>query len=347
MPSASPSANTSTESQPKEIRVDADLLIPGRGDPIQSASLIYSPNPAAGGTGTIVWAGKTASIPHQHTSLPTQEHVPVLIPGLWDSHVHYFGRADPNIENLALLHLALAGVRSARDIAATLNAGYTSVREVGGNGAELAKAVNEGWVPGPNIYAAVAPISQTAGHGDLHTMPLELLRDRIRHGFPLWICDGVDNCINAVRTQIRRGAKVIKVHATGGVMSRIDSPMAPQFSAPELKAMVEEANKAGLLVAAHCHGKVGIMNALRAGVKTIEHGSYLDEEAIGLMKEKDAMLVATRTILAVGLTHPKNMAPESYKKLVEVADAHKKSYAAAVKTSPLSLSQAIEKLIES
>ena len=239
-------------------------------------------------------------------------------------------RADPNIENIALLHPALSGVRIARDIAALLNAGYTTVRDVGGYGAEIAKAVNEGWVPGPNIYSAVAPISQTAGHGDLHTMPLSLLHDRNEHFFPLWICDGVDECIKAVRTQIRRGAKLIKVHATGGIMSRIDSPMAAQFSLPELRAIVDEATKASLLVAAHCHGKPGIMNALEAGIKTIEHGSFLDEEVISLMKEKDAILVATRTLYGVQLNHPKNMAPESYKKLVEIADAHKKSYAAAV-----------------
>jgi imidazolonepropionase-like amidohydrolase len=256
-----------------------------------------------------------------------------LMPGLWDCHVHFSGRADPNIENMALLPLALAGVRAARDIAATLNAGYTSVREVGGNGAELIKAIDEGWVPGPNIYPSVAPLSQTAGHADLHTFPSEWLQDRIKHGFPFWICDGIDECRKAVRTQIRRGAKLIKVHATGGVMSRLDSPLAPQFSIPELKVIVEEATKAGLIVAAHCHAKAGIMNSLEAGVKTIEHGSYLDEEAISKMKEKDAILVATRAVFESGLAHPGNMPPESYKKMVQVAGIHKIAYETAVSST--------------
>ena len=146
-----------------------------------------------------------------------------------------------------------------------MNAGYTSVREVGGYGVELSKAINEGWLPGPNIYSAVSPISQTAGHGDLHTMPLELLHDRINHGLPLHVCDGVDEAIKAVRIQIRRGAKLIKVCATGGVMSRIDSPLAAQFTSAELSAMVEEATRTNMIVAAHCHGTDGIVAALNAG----------------------------------------------------------------------------------
>ena len=334
MRSASLRTESNMEDHPKKVRVDADLLVPGKGEPIQFASLVYSPHVAAGGTGKILWVGSTAHAPQEYAVLPTNEHVPVLMPGLWDCHVHFSGRADPNIENMALLPLALAGVRAARDIAATLNAGYTTVREVGGNGAELSKAINEGWVPGPNIYTSVAPISQTAGHADLHTFPLELLHERIKHGFPFWICDGVDECRKAVRNQIRRGAKLIKVHATGGIMSRVDSPMAPQLSMPELEVIVEEANKADMIVAAHCHGKAGIMNALKAGVKTIEHGSYLDDEAINLMKEKDAILVATRAVMASGVDHPKNMSPESYKKMLETAGIHKKAYAAAVRDFP-------------
>ena len=134
---------------------------------------------------------------------------------------------------------------------------------------------------------------------------------------------------------IRRGAKVIKVCATGGVMSRIDSPTAPQFSPPELRAMVEEAKRASMIVAAHCHGKAGIINSLNAGIRTIEHGSYLDEEAIDLMLEKKAMLIATRSIVANGIDHPQNMPPESYKKLLEIAGTHKRSYATAVMSMSL------------
>ena len=114
-------------------------------------------------------------------------------------------------------------------------------------------------------------------------------------------------------------------------MSRIDSPRAAQFNTAELKAMVEEATRTNLLVAAHAHGTEGILAALHAGVKTIEHGSYLTDEVIDLMKDKGAILVATRFIQVNGLSHPENMPPESYKKILEVEQANRKSYSKAIK----------------
>ena len=328
-----PTQNTSTSDSDHatEFRIDADVLIPGRGNPIKPGVLVYSASKAAGGTGKILWAGKPDHLPKAYSRFPTDRRVPVLMPGLWDCHAHFIGEANPSIDGMVFIPQALAGARSARDVAATLNAGFTSVREVAGYGVELSKAINEGWLPGPNIYSSVSPISQTAGHGDLHSVPLGLVKDAINHGLPLHVCDGVDECIKAVRMQIRRGAKVIKVCATGGVMSLIDSPTAPQFSPPELRAMVEEAARASLIVAAHCHGKAGIMAALEAGVRTIEHGSYLDKESIDFMLKKKAMLVATRSIVAWGADHPGDMPPENYKKLIAIADIHKKAYAAAVR----------------
>lgn len=113
----------------------------------------------------------------------------------------------------------------------------------------------------PNIYAAGAPLSQTAGHGDLHSVPLELMHDRINHGFmPLCITDGVEEAIRGTRKQIRRGAKLIKICSTGGVMSRIDSPRAAQYTKSELEAVVEEATRTKLVVAAHAHGTEGIVS---------------------------------------------------------------------------------------
>lgn len=154
--------------------------------------------------------------------------------------------------------------------------------------------------------------------------------DACAHGSPLALCDGVPNCIATVRKLIRRGAKLIKVCATGGVASLLDDPEDAEFSLEELKAIVDEAARNRRVVAAHCHGKTGIMNALHAGVKTIEHGSYLDEECIALMKEKDAILVATRLVVAGGIDLPEMWDPVSYKKLLRMASAHKKAYALAV-----------------
>lgn len=252
------------------------------------------------------------------------------MPGLWDAHVHYFGQKDLNLDAVALIRPALSGMRAARDVAATLNAGYTSVREVGGYGIDFSQAINEGWIPGPHIYSAGAPLSQTAGHGDLHSQPIELMHHKMQEGVPLYLADGVDEAIKAVRLQIRRGAKLIKICATGGVLSRIDSPRAAQFNKSELEAIVEEATRTNMYVAAHAHGTEGIIAALKAGVMTIEHGSYLTDEAIDLMKEKGAILVATRFIQAHGTRNPDIMPEESFKKILEVDKANKKSYSEAV-----------------
>jgi imidazolonepropionase-like amidohydrolase len=247
--------------------------------------------------------------------------------------VHFFGVAGTDGETLTTTPGALAGARCARDAAATLNAGFTSVREVGGYGIDFSKAINEGWIPGPRIYAAGAPISQTAGHGDIHEAPLSLVQSRIAEfgGMPYYLADGVEQAILAVRKQIRRGAQVIKICATGGVLSRIDSPRAAQFNKSELEAMVEEAVRTNLVVAAHAHGTSGIIAAIKAGVHTIEHGSYLDEEAINLMLERNVMLIATRFVQTRILKSHDGLPDVEYQKLIAVEKANFESYKAAIK----------------
>ncbi|KAL8811340.1 MAG: hypothetical protein Q9223_000358 [Gallowayella weberi] len=305
------------------VRVDADLLIPGRGLPIQNASLVAC-------EGKITFVGEKKHLKAEYAALPVFT-VPVLMPGMWDSHVHFMGTAMTSVDDMAATPSALAGARSARDVAATLNAGFTSVRELAGYGVELSKAIAEGWLSGPNIYSSVSLLSQTAGHGDAHSMPLPLLHDMICHGLPFHLCDGVSECIKAVRIQVRRGAKVIKVAASGGVLSDIDDPQLQQFSDEELEAIVKEATRAERIVAAHCHGKAGIMAALKAGCRTIEHGSYLDQEAIDLMLEKRAMLIPTCSIMEFGLQHREAYSDKIYAKMVKVCLAHRKSYEMAIK----------------
>jgi len=180
---------------------------------------------------------------------------------------------------------------------------------------------------GLHIYSSICALSVTGGHGDFHTAPLPLLLEAGAQGMPFQVCDGVDECIKAVRLQLRRGARVIKICATEGVMSLLDDPQNRQFSDEALKVIVEEAARAKRVVGAHCHGKDGMIAALKAGVKTIEHGSYLDQEVVDLMKEKDAILVATRTIVDVGLKTGKgSWDPTSHKKLLGLASAHKTAY---------------------
>jgi imidazolonepropionase-like amidohydrolase len=241
------------------------------------------------------------------------------------------GTDTTSLEPLATLPQSLAGARIARDCAATLNAGFTSVRELAGYGVFVSRAINEGWIPGPNIYSSHSILSMTAGHGDLHSQPLSLLKDCQDHGMPMYLCDGVDECVKAVRRQIRDGAKVIKICATGGVLSLIDDPQHAEFSPAEIKAIVDEAARAHRIVAAHCHGKAGIMNALNSGVKTIEHGSYLDDEAIELVLKSNAILIATRTIVEFGISHLDDFNEPNRLKMREISSAHKRNYASAVK----------------
>src|SRR5437773_998214 len=152
-----------------------------------------------------------------------------------------------------------------------------------------------GTIPGPHIHGGGAMLTPTAGHGDLHMFPTSYMRTLEAGGHYVQLCDGVAECLRGVRNQLRVGARVIKVCASGGVMSETDHPIHQQFSEDELRAIVGEAGRAERIVAAHCHGKPGIMAALRAGCGTIEHGSYLDEESVDLLIEKKAILVPTRT----------------------------------------------------
>ena len=149
------------------------------------------------------------------------------MPGLWDCHVHYFGgglEGLPGYAGFISDSIACAGARIAKDLERTLLAGYTSVRETGGYGGEISHAVADGSIISPDIYSAIAPISMTAGHGDIHDLPIDTVLAACAHGIPFAVCDGVADCIRTVRLQIRKGAKVIKVCATGGVYSIIDSP---------------------------------------------------------------------------------------------------------------------------
>ncbi|TVY59134.1 Uncharacterized protein LCER1_G000762 [Lachnellula cervina] len=304
--------------------ITADLLIPGRGQPFKDGAIVYDDR-------RITWVGGKSGIPKAYKAL-SSTHVPVLMPGLWDCHVHFLGSQSYITEVLYRESKVLAGARAARDVAEVLNAGFTSVREVGGYGIHLVKAIEEGYLVGPTIYGAGSVLSQTGGHGDGHAVPLAEYQDACANGLFFELCDGVDGCIRAVRMQLRQGAKVIKICASGGVSSEIDHPKHQQFSDAELKAMVEEAHRSERIVAAHCHGKAGIMAALRAGCSTIEHGTSLDVEAIELMLKQGAILVPTRTIQQSGLKMKDSWTESGYKKLQNVAKEHKEAYKLAVKS---------------
>jgi len=301
------------------MQITTDLLIPGRGTPITDGAVVLN------GT-KILYAGPRDAAP------PTDEpvaHVPALMPGMWDCHGHFTGLARNDMESDATEHAVVKAARAIPDMAATLAAGVTSVREPGGLGIYLRKPIGEGRIAGPTIYSAGSILSTTGGHADVHGFPLEWLTSA--HAARIGItCDGVPEVLKAVRLQLRKGADFIKVCASGGVMSEIDHPMHQQFSGEELRAIVDEAGRAERAVAAHCHGKAGIMAAIEAGVRTIEHGSYLDDEAAEAMVETGAVLVPTRFIIGELLGMEDVIPPYAYRKAVMVADHHAHALKTAV-----------------
>jgi imidazolonepropionase-like amidohydrolase len=219
-----------------------------------------------------------------------------LLPGFIDAHTHLIGRVlgDPEGDTSAVRDYdawgAILGVVHARD---TLMAGFTSVRNVGADGPfsdmALRKAINEGWTPGPRMETAGHAIGITGGHCDENGFKPGLLQLGPMQG----VANGSEEVRAAVRYQIKYGADVIKTCATGGVLSEGDAVGATQYSYEELKALVDEANKLDRKVAAHAHGTEGIKIATRAGVSSIEHGSFLDEEGARMMKERGTFLVPT------------------------------------------------------
>lgn len=303
-------------------RIEADVLIPGRGDPIRNGCVVIE-------EATIAYAGPIEGAPEGGETTS----VPAVMPGLWDAHGHFYGILTANVEVVAKTPLPVMSARTVMDAERGLMAGFTSVREPGGLGLYLARVVDEGSAPGPHIYAAGAALSPTGGHGDLHMYPLDLMHILAERGFHSTLCDGVPECLRAVRTQLRRGAKVIKIMASGGVMSELDHPVHQQFSDEEQRAIVEEAGRAERVVAAHCHGKPGILAALRAGCRTIEHGSFLDEEAADLMIEKGAILVPTRLILEslVAFAEEAGVPDYAQRKARFVAESHGKALRTAIR----------------
>ncbi len=306
-------------------RIDADLLIPGHGQPLHAATLIVR--------GALIdWIGPTSSAPPTGGDVPLFK-VPTLLPGLWDCHAHFTGMHSAALETAMQVPIPLAVARSVQDAGRALDAGFTSIREVGGFGVHLARAIDEGSVRGPHVYAAGDLISQTGGHADLHGYSSGCVADLSARGGWLHVCDGETECLKAVRLQLRRNARLIKVCASGGVLTEYDHPMHQQFTDRELRVIVEEAARAERIVAAHCHGKAGIMAALRAGVRTIEHGTFLDAEAAEAMKEAGAILVTTRSVKVRMMERASKTLPDyAYRKLLATADRHRQAVELAIRT---------------
>jgi imidazolonepropionase-like amidohydrolase len=303
-------------------RIEADLLIPGRGAPVRDGVIVID-GPL------IAYAGPRAGAPIGDTAVePVRART--VMPGMWDCHTHVKGGRPGTFDDVRLVqeHPATRAARGVQGLRRALDAGVTSVREVGGMGLQLAPVVAEGCLPGPAIYAAGAVLSATGGHGDIHGLPAEWVRDCARLGTEFRLADGEAECAKAVREQLRRDARIIKVCASGGVLSAIDDPLHQEFTVRELRTIVEVAGLAERGVAAHCHGKPGIMAALEAGVLTIEHGSHLDDEACAAMSEVGAILVPTLTIVRE-LLDGGGLPPYAARKLAGIARVHRDNIARA------------------
>ncbi|HET7585713.1 MAG TPA: amidohydrolase family protein [Gemmatimonadaceae bacterium] len=218
-----------------------------------------------------------------------------LLPGFIDAHTHLIGRVlgDPGWDDAVVRDFASYGaILGVANAEKTLLAGFTTVRNLGAPNFDdlaLRKAIDEGRVPGPRMESAGHAIGITGGHCDENGFRPGVLNDGPMEG----IANGPDEVRAAVRYQAKYGADVIKTCATGGVLSEGDAVGATQYTLEELQALVQEANKLGRKVAAHAHGTEGIKIAVRAGVSSIEHGSFLDEEGARMMAERGTYLVPT------------------------------------------------------
>jgi len=272
------------------VALKAARLIDGTGaPPINNAVVLITDNKI-----TAVGEARTVRVPAGAKVIDLGDVT--LLPGFIDAHTHLVGRVlgDPEGDAAVVRDYesfsAIISVMHARD---TLMAGFTSVRNVGASGRfddmALRKAINEGWITGPRMESAGHAIGITCGHCDENGFRPGLVQLGPMDG----VANGPEEIRAAVRYQIKYGADVIKTCATGGVLSEGDAVGATQYSFEELKALVDEANKLDRKVAAHAHGTEGIKLAVRAGVSSIEHGSFLDEEGAQMMKERGTFLVPT------------------------------------------------------
>lgn len=256
-----------------------------------------------------------------------------VLPGFFDCHVHVTASGVDVMQRLNQ-PFSYQFYAAARNLEATLATGVTTVRDAGGADLGIQQAVADGLVTGPRMLLAVSIIGQTGGHTDGwfpsgHDVPLSLPHP----GRPDAVADGVDELRKVVRTLVKAGADVIKICTTGGVLSPRDDPRHTQFSPDEIEVVVAEAAAAGLEVMAHAQGSAGVKNAVRAGVRSVEHGIHLDDEAIELMLANETWLVPTlmapRAVVAAAVAGAQ--LPEAVvSKAQEVTEVHTASVRAAV-----------------
>lgn len=258
-----------------------------------------------------------------------------ILPGLFDTHVHMMMEITDMRETLKT-PFSYKFFQSVEYLRRTVNAGITSIRDAGFTDVGVKEAVENGLVTGPRMQISINPLTITGGHGDSWMRSGIDVTSASYPGMPSGICDGPEQVRQKVREMLRAGADIIKVHATGGVMSPTDHPEYTQFSQEELEIMVKEASfRRGAKVMAHAQGSEGVKNAVRAGIHSIEHGIFLDDEAIELMLENGTYLVPTllAPIAVLEASQDSDDMPQhAVEKAKEVADIHRESIAKAYKS---------------
>ncbi len=262
-----------------------------------------------------------------------------ILPGLIDTHVHVmlnFKDLDSKLNQ----PFSYRFYESVVNLENTIKAGITTVRDAGGADLGIKKAIEDELIIGPRLQICINPLSITGGHAD-GWLPSGIDTDIWNYpGSPKSMCDGVEDVRKKAREMLRAGADVLKVHATGGVLSPTDDPEFTQFTVEELQAIVQEGKfRKNIKVMAHAQGSEGIKNAIKAGIHSIEHGIYLDDEAIELMIENNVFLVPTLlaplTVVEKGLSDSGDIPEYGFNKAKELLEIHKesihKAYKAGVK----------------
>lgn len=258
-----------------------------------------------------------------------------ILPGLIDTHIHFIFDGINFMEEMST-PFSLNYYKAIDPMRRTLEAGITSVRDAGGADLGMKQAVEQGLIEGPRMQISVSVLTITGGHGD-SWLPSGIDFGLIpaTPGRPSGLCDGVEEVRKKVREVLRAGADIIKVCSTGGVLSPTDHPEFTQFSQEELEVMVQEAAfRRGVKVMAHAQGAEGIKNAVRAGIHSIEHGIYVDDEAIELMLERGTFLVPTLLAPLAVLEAAEaggNMPEWGIRKSREVIEAHSENIGKAFK----------------
>lgn len=255
-----------------------------------------------------------------------------LMPGLIDAHVHIMDE-EFNVERKINTPLSLRFYEAISNLKHTIEAGFTAIRDCGGADLGLKMALERGILTGPRIQISIEMISQSGGHGDDY-QPSGLHTGTFYPGMPRLICDGPSEARRVTRMAIRAGADFIKIATSGGILSAITDPRAPQLCHDELVAIVKEAHAKFKTVATHSHSKAGIYNALKAGVESIEHGTFIDEECIDLMLKQGAFLVPTlyASVAILEDAAESGRMPEfAARKARECKEAHQRNIALAAK----------------